>query len=69
MHNLRVPSFFFTNNTSAPQGDTLGLMYPLSSISFNYDFNSTSSGVLIVYGAFDVGVTHGTNSMEKSTSL
>lgn len=27
MHNLNVSSFFFTNNTGAPQGDTLGLMY------------------------------------------
>lgn len=27
MHNLRVTSFFLTKNTSAPRGDTLGIIY------------------------------------------
>lgn len=48
MHNLRVPSFFFQKNTGASKGDTLGLVYPLSSISFNYNFNSNNSGLLIL---------------------
>nr|GEU94593.1 reverse transcriptase domain-containing protein [Tanacetum cinerariifolium] len=30
MHILKEPSFFFTNNTGAPQGDELGRMKPLS---------------------------------------
>jgi len=48
MHNLRVPSFFLTNNIDSPQGDTLGLMYPLQDISSNCNFSSTNYGVLIL---------------------
>ena len=45
IHNLIVPSFFFTNNTSAPQGDALGLMNPLSRSS--YSCSSSSDEPLI----------------------
>jgi len=68
-NNLRVPSFFVTNNIGAPQGDKIGLTYPLSGISLSYNFNFTNSGVFILKDAFDDGVAPGTNSIEKSTSL
>lgn len=69
MHNLRLWSFFFIKNTIAPEGDTLFLMWSLSSISFNCNLRSTNSGVLILYGPFDVGVPPTSNSIENSTSL
>lgn len=59
MHNLRNPSFFFTNNTSATQssalghinpGNTLGHIYPLLSKSCSYSFNSLISIGAIQYG-------------------
>jgi hypothetical protein len=56
MHSLRVPYFFFTNNTGDPQGDTLGLIYPFSNKSCICIFSSISLGVLILYGALDIGV-------------
>ena len=43
IHNLIVPSLFFTNKTSAPQGDALGLMNPLSKSSCNCSLSSLSS--------------------------
>jgi len=68
MHNPGVPYFFFTNNTSAPQANTLHIP-PLLGISFNCNFHSTNFGVLILYDAFDVGVAPHTNSIENSRSL
>lgn len=67
MPSLKLPSFFSTNNTIAPQGDKAGLMYPLSRISFSCNFNYTSSRILILYGAFDSRVSLGTNSIENYT--
>ena len=68
MQNLRVPSLQ-KKKVVAPHSDTLGLMYPLSSISFNYNFNSNNYGVLILYGAFYASATPDTNLMVKSTYL
>jgi len=69
MHNLKVPSFYFKNNTSVPQVDTLGLIFLLSIISLSCSFISTNSRVLIMYGALDVGVASNINSIEKFASL
>ena len=69
MHIRMVPSFFFTNSTGAPQGDTLGQMYPLSNNFCNCIFSSVNSGKLIQYGVLQVGDAPGTNSMVKSMSL
>ncbi|KAJ0533507.1 hypothetical protein HanIR_Chr09g0409141 [Helianthus annuus] len=43
MHILKVPSFFFTNNTGAPQGEELGQMKPLSKSSCSCLDSSSSS--------------------------
>ena len=56
-------------HTGAPHGDTLGMMYPLSNISFNYSFRSTIFGVLIRHGALDIGTYLDNNSIEKSITL
>ena len=69
MHNLNDPSFFFTNNTGAPQGEVLGLMNPLSSRSCNYAFSSFNSAGAIQYGDIDMGFVPGTSSMLNSTFL
>ncbi len=37
--SLEVPSFFFTNNLGASQGDLLGFIYPLFKKSLNCCFN------------------------------
>lgn len=41
MHSLKVLSFF-PNSTSAPQGDQMGLMKPLSNKSYGCSFSSLS---------------------------
>ena len=69
MHSLIVPSFFFTNKTGAPQGETLGRIYPFSSNSSNCFFNSCNLAGAILYGALEMGVDPGINSMLKSNSL
>lgn len=69
MHNLRVLSLLFTNNTGAVQGDTLGIMYPLSSISLSCNYNYNNSRVLILYNALDASAAPDIKSIEKSTSL
>src|SRR6266487_7073213 len=69
MHNLILPSFFLTNNTGAPHGDTLGRMNFFSSNSSNCFFNSFNSDADILYGAMDIGLVPGTRSTVNSTSL
>ena len=64
-----MPSLFFVNNTCAPQGNMLGLIYPFSNISFNYSFNYTNSGVLIQYGALDTMPNIIINPIENFISL
>nr|GEX87669.1 hypothetical protein [Tanacetum cinerariifolium] len=43
IHILKEPSFFFTKNTSAPQGDELSRMKPLSWSSLSCPDNSSNS--------------------------
>jgi hypothetical protein len=43
MQSVKVPSFFLTNNTGAPQDELFVLMNPLSSNSYNCTFNSVDS--------------------------
>ena len=64
-----LPSFFLTNNTGAPHGETLGLMNCFSSNSSNYFFNSPNSNADIRYGAIEIGLVPGTKSIANSTSL
>src|ERR1044072_475250 len=64
-----LPSFFFTNNTGAPHGDTLGLTNFFSSKYSNWLFNSANSDADILYGAIEIGLVPGTRSIENSTSL
>ena len=66
MHKLNIPSFFFIKSTSAPQGDTLGHMYPFLNNSSSCICNSFNLGVLILYGSLEIGVAIGTKSIEKS---
>ena len=61
-----LPSFFFTNNTRAPQGETLGLINPLSEYSCNYFFSSASSTGAIRYDALEIGVVPRMTSIENS---
>ena len=69
MHIRMVSSFFFTNSTGVPQGDTPGQMYPLSNNSCNCIFNFVNSGTLIQYGVLEMGDALGINSIVKSMSL
>lgn len=69
MHSLKVPSFFFTNNTGAPQYDTFVLINPRSNGSCNLDFSSFNSIRAILYSAIKNGVVPETTSMANSTSL
>src|SRR6266487_136197 len=69
MHNLILHSFFLTNNTGAPQGDTLGRINFFSNNSSSCFFNSFNSDVDIRYGAIDIGLVPGTKSILNSTSL
>src|SRR3954466_1231820 len=63
------PSFFFTNNTGAPHGETLGRMNFFSRNSSNCFFNSANSDGDIRYGVIDTGLVPGINSIVNSTSL
>src|SRR3954463_7375897 len=63
------PSFFFTSNTGAPHGETLGRINFFSSNSSNCFFSSANSDADIRYGAIDTGLVPGTNSIANSTSL
>ncbi|XXG55677.1 hypothetical protein AAC387_Pa03g3288 [Persea americana] len=53
----------------ASQGDTLGLINPLSNKSCNWVFNSLSSAGAILDGALEITTVPSTNSIEKSISL
>ena len=68
MHILKLPSFFFTNNTGALHSDKLGLIKPLSVSSYNCCFNSFNLVGDKQYGALEMGVAPGTRSMPNSTS-
>jgi len=69
MHNFKVPSFFFVNNTGAPYGETVDLINPFCNNSSNWFFNSLSSVSAILYGAFEMGCTPRINSISKLISL
>ncbi|MCI91712.1 hypothetical protein A2U01_0113006, partial [Trifolium medium] len=56
MHRRILPSFFFTNRTGAPHGDTLGLTNLFSNSSSNCSFNLSSSAADIRYGAIEIGL-------------
>ncbi|GJU64954.1 hypothetical protein Tco_1246789, partial [Tanacetum coccineum] len=68
MHILNDPSFFLTNKTSAPQGEELGLMNPLSKSSCNFSNNSFISDGSNRYGARATGAAPGIKSIWNSTS-
>ena len=67
MHRRIEPSFFLTNNTGAPQRDTLGRQ-PLSNRSCNCDLSSFSSASAMQYGTLEMGPVPGSSSIPKSTS-
>ena len=69
MHNLIVPYFFFTNNTGAPQRDTLDRMKPLSTKSCSWVFNSFNSIGAILYDDMEIGAEPGNTSIPNSSSL
>jgi hypothetical protein len=69
MHKWNVPSFFLTNKTGAPHGDTLGLMCPLYNNYCICILIYVNSGMLILYGSFDTRENPGIKSIEKSISL
>ena len=68
MHRRIEPSFFLTNNTGAPQRDTLGRMNPLSNRSCSCDLSSFSSVGAMRYRALEMGPVPGSSSIPKSTS-
>lgn len=69
MHIRRVYSFFLTNKTGAPQGDTLGRINFLSSNSWSCIFNSVGSGIRNRYGSHETRTTPGIRLIVKSMSL
>lgn len=69
MQNLKVPSFFFTNNTGAPHEETFGRINFVSHNYCNWILHLTNSVGTIMYGAFDVGWAFGINSVSNLTSL
>ena len=68
MHIRTVPSFFFTKSIGAPQGDTLGWIYPFSMNSCNYSLSSTKFGALMQKGDFEAKIDPIVSSMENSRS-
>ncbi|MFS8020988.1 hypothetical protein Hanom_Chr16g01422211 [Helianthus anomalus] len=67
MHIRKVLSFFFTNNTGAPQGEELGRIKPLSKSSCNCLDSSSSSVGAKRYGARAIGAAPGASSIWNST--
>lgn len=63
MQILIEPSFFFTNNTSAPHGDTLGLINPYLGV---IGMPSVLLTRVIWYEAFTLGAVPSIRSMVKS---
>ncbi|MFS7962904.1 hypothetical protein Hanom_Chr08g00731961 [Helianthus anomalus] len=59
----RLPSFFLTNKTGAPQGEKLGRIKPLSNNSCSCVDNSCISDGASLYGALATGAAPGTKSM------
>ena len=68
MHKRIESSFFLTNNTGAPQGDTLGRMKSLSNRSCSCDLSSFSYAGAMQYGSLEMGPVLGSRSIPKSTS-
>jgi uncharacterized membrane protein YfcA len=68
MHIHRVPSFFSTNSTGAPQGDELRRMNSLAYGSAICFLSSTNSFTGILYGLFEIGGVPGNNSIMNSMS-
>lgn len=56
MHILIDPSFFFTNEISAPNDEWFSLIKPLSNSSCNCFFNFYSLVGAIMYDALEIGV-------------
>jgi len=69
MHKRDEPSFFFTNSTGAPHGETLGQMNYFSIKSSSYFFNFANSAGVIRYIVIDTGPAPGTRSIANSISL
>jgi hypothetical protein len=69
MHKLKVPSLLFTNITEENQGDTPGCIYPFFKIYSSYICNSSSFGVIILYGVLDTREIPGIKLTEKSICL
>ena len=69
MHNLKDPSFFLTNNISAPFGDELGRIKPFYINSSNWTFNSFSLLGAIWYEALEIGCILGISSIVGSAPL
>ncbi|GKC52645.1 hypothetical protein Tco_1075390, partial [Tanacetum coccineum] len=67
MHILNDPSFFLTNKTGTPQGEELGLMKPLSEISYSCSNNSFILDGTNRYGARATGAATGIKSIWNST--
>ncbi|MFS8021575.1 hypothetical protein Hanom_Chr16g01429031 [Helianthus anomalus] len=63
MHILKAPSFFFTNNTGAPQGEELGRIKPFSKSSCSCFDSSSSSVGAKRYGARAMGAAPGASSI------
>ena len=69
MHRRDEPSFFFTNITRAPHGETLGRMNCFSNKSSSCFFNSANSTGAIQYGEIDTGPAPGIKSIANFISL
>ncbi|MFS7966851.1 hypothetical protein Hanom_Chr09g00778721 [Helianthus anomalus] len=67
MHMRKVPSFFFTNNTGAPQGEEIGRIKPFSKSSCSFFDSSSSSVGAKRYGARAIGAAPGASSIWNST--
>ncbi|GKE00378.1 hypothetical protein Tco_1388361, partial [Tanacetum coccineum] len=65
--SMKDPSFFMTNKTRAPQGEELGLVNPLSEISYNWVDNSCISDRASLYVDRATGATPGTKSIRNLT--
>ena len=68
MHRRIDPSFFLTNNTGAPQGDTLGRIKLLSNRSCSCDLSSFSYAGAMRYETLEMSPVPGSSSILKSTA-
>lgn len=66
---FEVPSFFFTNNIGASQGDLLGFIYPLFRRSFNFFFNFSYTTKENRQVDLEMGFTFDIKLIAWSTSL